>query len=313
MTIIRRRSGWRSCLAACLLSTCIIFSGCTAESTISPVAAATASAEEALAGEALAGEALAGEALGEITVLFDKPKKKKYKRIAKSLEESGAYQQLAERLTETYKLPVDLPIRFTELGEENAYFDPNTNEITVGYELIDAYSQIFEIDKKDPEAYQQELVDAGYFTVCHEVGHALVALFEIPITGSEEDAVDEFATLLLLKMNDEQAESALISGIEQFSVDAAASESLEDLSFTAEHSFDKQRFYDVLSLVYGSDPDYHSDLISEDYLPEEMAEDSVAEYERKSAVWDRLLAEHLRDPKPSEEDVEDISEEDAAE
>lgn len=237
--------------------------------------------------------------LGKITVSYDTPKKKKYKKIATTLKKSGAFENLAARFTETYKLPVDLPIRFTELGEENAYFDPNTNEITVGYELIDTYSQIFEIDKKDPNAYQQELVDAGYFTVCHEIGHALVALLDLPITGSEEDAVDEFATLALLKMDDEQAESALISGIEQFSVDAAAYEDIEELSFSDEHSMDKQRFYDVLSLVYGSDPEYHSDLLSEDYLPEEMAEDSQVEYERKSAVWDRLLAPHLRKPDAS--------------
>lgn len=46
--------------------------------------------------------------------------------------------------------------RFTEIGEENAYYDPETNEVSVGYELIDSYSQIFEIDENDPEALKWE-------------------------------------------------------------------------------------------------------------------------------------------------------------
>jgi hypothetical protein len=307
--MVQRPKGWKVTLLGLGLGA-LLSSGCVEllelledEPTATPAAAssparpaAQASANATVAQVEAIPAKPAAKSWGKITVRYDEPKKKKYKKIASTLKASGEYDRLAEQLTRTYKLPSDLLIRFTQLGEENAYYDPNTNEITVGYELIDSYSQIFEIDKKDPKAYEQELIDAGYFTVFHELGHALVEMLDIPFTGSEEDAVDEFATLALLKMGDQRSESALISGIEQFNADAAAYEDLSELSFSDEHSFDKQRFYDVLALVYGSDPEYHSDLIGGDYLPEEMAEEAEAEYERKKAVWERLLAPHLRQP-----------------
>lgn len=231
---------------------------------------------------------------GTITVSYDQPKKKAHKKIAKALKESQAYEKMAKEFSEAYKLPVNITIRFTELGEENAYWDPETHEITVGYELIDNYSQIFDYDKKDPEAYRQEVVDAGYFTVFHELGHGLVEVLNLPFTGSEEDAVDEFAAIALIEQGDEQAELALISGIEQFSSDAEAYGEFDESSYSDEHSLDKQRFYDVLSLVYGSDPEAHADLLGGDYLPEEMAEDAEIEYQRKAESWNKLLEPHLR-------------------
>lgn len=236
---------------------------------------------------------------GRFRVVYDKPKNKDYKIIASALKKSGVYDALAEKLTATYKLPADIVIRFTELDEENAYFDPETNEITVGYEMIDWYRGMFEMDEDDPEAVRQDIVDIAFFTVLHEVGHALVALLELPITGREEDAVDDFATLALLEMNDDQAEAALLSAIEQFAADADEYESISELPFADEHSLDKQRFYQMLSLVYGSDPDYYSDLLGGDYLPEDRAESSEEEYEQKSAAWEKLLAPHLKETSES--------------
>lgn len=229
-----------------------------------------------------------------IVVIYDKPKNTDYQIIAESLRQSGVYDDLARKLSAKYRLPDDLTIRFTELDEENAYYDPETNEITVGYEMIDWYRGMFEIDENDPEAVRQDIVDIAFFTVLHEIGHALVALLELPITGREEDAVDDFATLALLEMNDEQSEAALLSAIEQFASDAEEYEKIADLPFADEHSLDKQRFYQMLSLVYGSDPDFYSDLVGGDYLPEERAENSQQEYEQKAAAWEKLLAPHLR-------------------
>lgn len=37
----------------------------------------------------------------------------------------------------------------------------------------------------------------------HELGHAFISLYDLPITGREEDAVDQFAAILLA-MGDEK-------------------------------------------------------------------------------------------------------------
>lgn len=271
--------------------------GCTETPTATPTPVATPSHVVSATPAPVTATPTPEKKWGKITVSYDQPKKKKHNKIVKALKASGAYEKLAKDFGDAYKLPVNIKIRFTELGEENAYWDPETNEITVGYELVDTYSKIFEYDKKDPKAYQQEVVDAAYFTVFHELGHGLVEVLDLPTTGSEEDAVDEFATMALLQQGDEQSETALISGIEQFSADSEAYDETDESSFSDEHSLNKQRFYDVLRLVYGSDPDAHSDLLGGDYLPEDQAEDAQVEYERKTRVWDKLLAPHLRHPR----------------
>lgn len=38
------------------------------------------------------------------------------------------------------------------------------------------------------------------FFMLHEVGHALIASYDLPITGSEEDAADQFAAWWLINM-----------------------------------------------------------------------------------------------------------------
>ena len=231
---------------------------------------------------------------GSISVVYEQPENPDYQPIAAALKENGVYDRLSEELGKLFILPNDITLRFKEIGEENAYWDPSTDEITVGYELIDAYSQLFEVDANDPDAMEQEYVDAAFFTVLHEFGHALVSLLELPITGREEDAVDEFATVFLLNMENELAETALVSAIEQFASDADGAE-LSESAFADEHSLDKQRFYAVVYLVYGSDPERYQSFIDDGLLPEEKAEGSSDEFERKTAVWDALLSQHIRE------------------
>ena len=238
----------------------------------------------------LAQEGLSG---GRIEVVYDQPANPEYQPIALALAENGLYDRLFESLSESFLLPRDITVRFTELDEANAYWDPETDEITVGYELIHTYSQLFEVDPNDPDAMVQEYIDAAFFTVMHEFGHALVALLELPITGREEDAVDEFATVFLLLMGDEQAEAALVSAIEQFASDAAQAE-LSESALADEHSLDAQRFYAVVYLVHGSNPTRYQEFVDEGLLPEDKAEYSEGEFERKCAVWEQLLSKHIR-------------------
>ncbi len=230
---------------------------------------------------------------GVISVVYDRPSDSEYLHVAESLSDHGLFDRLAEALSETFLLPEDITLRFTELDEVNAYWDPQNNEITIGYELVHYYSQLFEVDLNDPEALKREYIDAAFFTVLHEVGHAFVTLLELPVTGREEDAVDEFATILLLQMDDEQAESALVSAIEQFAADSEEAE-IDESAYADEHSLDRQRYYAILYLIHGSNPEAYQYLVDEGLISEEKAEYTADEYQRKCEAWDRLLSPHIR-------------------
>src|SRR5262249_6386735 len=76
---------------------------------------------------------------GDFKVVYRLGQKSKFLEIQDDLKQSKIFDEIAAGLNETFALPVDLPIVFTECGEENAFFDPNKGEIHMCYELINQF------------------------------------------------------------------------------------------------------------------------------------------------------------------------------
>lgn len=216
-----------------------------------------------------------------------------YQEVHDILQETEVFETIADSFSEELVLPNAIAVNFEECGEENAYYSPDDVTISMCYELIERYKAIFASENLSEDEYTEEVVNAALFTFYHELGHALVDQLNLPITGKEEDVVDEFATVVLLQDNDI---SGVLSGMYQFALDAEETEaSLDQLAFWDEHSFDSQRFYSIACLIYGSDPAEFTDLVTDEELPADRAESCPVEYERKTAAWNALLEPHYRE------------------
>ena len=225
---------------------------------------------------------------GDITIVYQKTSDKRFKDIRRALIDTEFFDDTIDDLNESLIFPTDISVVFTTCDEANAYYDPNSVEITMCYELIEEYLSIFAEDIETEEDFEYEVIDASLFTFFHELGHALVHLYDLPITGKEEDAVDSFATIILLDIYDDDL--GALSGMFQFDAESDEErENLESLPFWGEHALSAQRFYDTACLIYGSDPDYFDFLLEDNYLPEERAQFCEAEYEQKSEAWETLL------------------------
>lgn len=235
---------------------------------------------------------------GKVTVEYEVPKTASHKEAYRILKSSKVFDALARAITKRFKLPEDLKVVFTECDEENAFYSPQDHSISMCYELIDKYRLAYTDDKATPEDVRRETINAALFTFYHELGHAMVDLLELSATGREEDVVDEFAVIMLLQAGDEEGMEAVYAAINQFAMDAEETKEdyakIDDLPFWDVHSLDQQRFYDLLCLLYGSDPKYFADLVKDGDLPKDRADGCPDEFERKAAVWDKLLAPHLR-------------------
>ena len=212
-------------------------------------------------------------------------------------------QRYLETLVSTYehvKLPYDVSVVAAPCGDANAYWDPNIPAMIVCYELFDLMYAMFRDDATSQEELDQEILGATRFIFYHELGHALIDIFGIPFTGREEDAVDQFSTILL--MSSGEVDSAL-AGANFFYKFASATE-LEELVFWDEHSLDQQRFYDIVCLVYGSDPETYDFLLEREskgfllvtdggILPKQRAERCYEEYKDISNSWDTLIASYV--------------------
>ena len=105
------------------------------------------------------------------------------------------------------------------------------------------------------------------FYTLHEVGHALIDILALPITGREEDVADQMATFLLIGGK----EGMILDAAESFYTDLSTIQ-VADLPFEDVHSLDPQRFFNILCWTYGSDTKNYQYLVDDQLLPTDRAE-----------------------------------------
>ncbi len=274
---------WMLCLCLAMLAACGI---------------AEEAEEEAGTEVAVEAEAPAGaedEDLGDLKVVYAKLENSGYEEIEAMLQETRLLEDTLAELNTVFALPADVPVTLRECGEVNAFYDPNTREISLCYELIeDLMGMFFAEDQTEEETEEAAgaVLGATMFTFYHELGHALIDLYDLPVTGREEDAVDQLATMILLE-GGEEGEAAALNGASSFL--SEEEQELDDLAFWDEHSLDDQRFYNIVCWSYGKNPEGFQDLVEDGTLPEERAERCPEEYERMSRSWNLLLEPHIKE------------------
>ncbi len=245
------------------------------ENRITPVENPEVSENENIQEEALENPiALSYEATSQYKVL-----KEKYQQIE-------LLESIFSSLGSFIELPSELTAEYAECGEENAFYDPETQKITLCYEIIEWVESI----SKDAENPDEVAMNILMFFTLHEVGHALIDLYELPITGREEDVADQLATFFLLGSNDAGA----LDTADSFYSDISWLEANE-LPFADEHSLDHQRYYNILCWVYGSDTMTYEYLVSEDFIPEDRAEICESEYITLNNSFLTLLDSYIQE------------------
>jgi len=141
------------------------------------------------------------------------------------------------------------------------------------------------------------------FVFFHELGHALVSEYDIPILGREEDAVDQLAALILIdwRQENELATDFLFAVADAWAIRAQIAEirGAETVtepapSFYRAHSLDRERFDNVLCLLYGSDPTAFALMLMEGDLTHQRAAGCPRMYWQASAAWNQALRPHIR-------------------
>ncbi len=213
---------------------------------------------------------------------------KNFEEIDQKVKQEKLLENAAQKLNSALTLPHDITLRAKNCGEANALFNPNDQTITVCYELMEYFYKTFKSKGNSDEKAYQSMYDAVRFVFLHELGHALIDAYHLPITGNEEDAADRLSSYICLEeMGDEGVRSAMAAA-EVLSIQAKNG-SPNKKDFYDEHLLDEQRFYNILCMIYGSDAEKHSDIVKKNFLPKERAVRCINEYERTSKSWKDLL------------------------
>ncbi|ELS01233.1 hypothetical protein Xen7305DRAFT_00009360 [Xenococcus sp. PCC 7305] len=206
------------------------------------------------------------------------------------LQNSGLFERVVNNLnSQNLNLPVDIPVVFSDCGRANAFYIPLKKEIVMCYELFPRVAQTLTETYSTQEEVELNSMLVLVFVLYHEAGHALTDVLQLAVTGKEEDAVDDFASILLLNENDSIADRIILNSSIFFFANSA------DI-YWDEHSFGKQRFYNMICLLYGKSPDKYASLKSD---LEGRADRCHNEYQQKLSSWQRLLAPHSLNDSPS--------------
>ena len=209
-------------------------------------------------------------------------------------------------LNETFKLPHDVEILIGECGESNAFYFQG--QIIICYELIHETDKRFAdyFDRVYGNNWTTEDLNYSVINVIenvfyHELGHALIEIYQLPITGPHESVADQFAGFILLEFpyEDDPTNSIGQDAMRDTAIDYwLAGEKNPDLTQTAfadTHALNQQRFYDLACWAYGSDPDYNQYMIDEDWIPEIRLQWCALEYYDSVYAWNILLAPFYKD------------------
>jgi hypothetical protein len=211
--------------------------------------------------------------------------------LASWLMQRRALHEVAGLLNARLRLPRSVGLRYAECGEVNAWYDPATREVRICLELVERLAEDFGASIDDDGEFADAVDGAARFIALHEVGHALVDVLEIPVTGREEDAVDQLSAWLLL--DGAGGADAVLSAAAAFAL-FGEGRAAQETDFADQHSLDQQRYYNMLCWVYGSAPARQRDLVDDGVLPAVRAEACEAEFAQLKRSWKRLLAPHLR-------------------
>jgi len=132
------------------------------------------------------------------------------------------------------------------------------------------------------------------FALLHEMGHAHIQEMGLPVLGREEDAADTFAAVRLLKVGG-FAHDVLIAAAKGWFLAAERDEKESTrVPFYDEHGFDRQRAYNIICLMVGSDPDTFADLADHAKMPQERQETCAGDYSNAEWSWEQVLRPHVR-------------------
>ena len=131
------------------------------------------------------------------------------------------------------------------------------------------------------------------FVGFHEMGHAIADQFHLPTLGRAEDAADSFATIALLNAGSEFSINVLVQAARGlFLSDRRDRKQGEELDFSDAHGLERQRAYQIICLMVGSDQEHFRELADWVRMPRDRQRTCANDYQDAKYAWHSLLEPH---------------------
>jgi Putative metallopeptidase len=155
--------------------------------------------------------------------------------------------------------------------------------------------------KRLPPAKRKALIEFVIgnvlFVSTHEFGHGVLAEFELPNLGHDEDAADNFAILTALKVGNNFSDRVLTEAAKGwYLADLRDKATGEKPEYYDAHGMNLQRGYQIICMMVGSNPEKFRELADIAKMPEDRQRSCKTDFTFMSLSWETLLKPHLRAP-----------------
>ena len=227
-------------------------------------------------------------------VKYEPAQTRNYGPVEKIMREDQTLSGLLSILNANFVLAKNLDTVFRECnGEETASYNSEKREIKICYEFI---AHLAKVALRGSKKHADALMDNSLeFFFAREVGKALVDIDQLPAVGdkgnsvAEDDAADEFATFVMLRLFEGGAKKLR---------DAAEGISDHYKHKTLDDELAEIRASNILCWTYGADPadmETHKSA-RRARLPESRLDGCWKEYRQIGDTWLRRLGRHLKQP-----------------
>ena len=237
---------------------------------------------------------------GRFILKYTDTKNPKYQRIKDYLQKSGVLANLVAELNQKLLLPVNITILMTE--KDDMFYEPDTREIHIGYRVLVVHEK--EYKKRYPDASDEDAqdyaTDAVEFFTFHELGHALIDVYHLPVVGNQEEAGDNLASIISLEYYKDGLQ-VVLDAAETFDIwDEETGGKVFEAEFQDVHPLNPSRYYNVLCLAYGRDPKQVMKVLKDvnnkvllDFI-DQQGDSCKEEYAEQKAAWFKLLKKHMK-------------------
>ena len=249
-----------------------------------------ASAERAPKPVAVPKSAIRGNPM--VVIAYGEPANPQHVPVHDRLRQREVLEELQKFLA-PLRLPRPLTVEIKTCKRANAFY--SRGAVTICYEYIERIRQRAPVKTTAEGVTHEDAVVAGFVSVTlHEVAHAVFDMLQIPVFGREEDAADQLAAFIMLQFGKDVARR-LIAGKAHLWQSAAAERKRPrgNRDYADVHGTEYQRFYNILCLAYGHDPQTFRDYVKTNILPAARARRCRTEHARAQRAFRALLLPHI--------------------
>jgi hypothetical protein len=172
-------------------------------------------------------------------------------------------------------------------------------------ELIEHEPTLHRLPPDKRKAMIEFVIGNLLFVSSHELGHGVLAEFELPNLAHDEDAADNFAILTALKVGNSFSDRVLVEATNGwYLADLRDKATGEKPAYYDSHGMNLQRGYQIICMMVGSHPERFKDLAERAEMPEDRQAGCKLDFAFADWSWNALLKPHLRAPDAPRQKIE---------